>query len=187
MRRYQVSNLHLFKKAVFEALPIQILAAVDGPVGRENRLKHSIAAGAMVVKDGCVLLVRHHDSGKYDFWAPPGGGVEDNEELAEAAKRETFEETGIVIEVKTLAYIDELIDESGRMVKFWFLAEYVSGDLDTTANPATNEKTVDAGWFSQSGLPGGHVFPEVLRDRFWHDRKEAFPVPIKLPLQHSVF
>jgi ADP-ribose pyrophosphatase YjhB (NUDIX family) len=150
-------------------------------------LKHYISAGALVVKAGQVLLVRHHDPGRFDFWAPPGGGVENEEELADAAKRETFEETGIVIEVKSLAYIDELIDQSGRLVKFWFVAKYVSGQIDVSANPAKGEMTVDAGWFSKDALPDGHVFPDVLRDRFWRDLEDEFAATIKLPLRQSIF
>lgn len=150
-------------------------------------MKHQISAGALVVKSGQVLLVRHRDPGNYDFWAPPGGGVEAAEELADTAKRETFEETGIVIEVRALAYIDELVDQSGRMVKFWFLADYVSGEIDVTANPARDEKTIDAGWFSQGNLPGGHVFPDLLRDRFWTDLEGSFAAPVKLPLLQSIF
>lgn len=150
-------------------------------------MEQQISAGALVVKSGQVLLVRHRDPGNYDFWAPPGGGVEESEELADAAKRETFEETSIVIEVRTLAYIDELIDQSGRMVKFWFLADYVSGEIDVTANPATNEKTVAAGWFSLDNLPEGHVFPDLLRNRFWSDLEGPFAAPVKLPLRQSIF
>lgn len=140
-----------------------------------------------MIKDQQVLLAHHLKPGAYDFWAPPGGGVEDEEELSDTAVRETFEETGIQADVKSLAYIDELIDTHGRMVKFWFLARFSSGQIDISANPARDEKIVDAGWFSQSALPKGYVFPEPLRDRFWIDLEHGFPTPVKLPLKHSVF
>jgi 8-oxo-dGTP diphosphatase len=57
-------------------------------------LQHRISVGALVIREGNLLLARHYSPGKYDFWAPPGGGVEEDEELAVAAERETFEETG---------------------------------------------------------------------------------------------
>lgn len=150
-------------------------------------MKHRISAGALVFREGALLLVRHKVEGKYDFWAPPGGGVEDHEELAAAAEREAFEEAGIRAKARDLAYIDELIDDSGRMVKFWFIADYISGDLNVGANPAAEESIVDAGWFTKDTLPEGFVFPSLLRDSFWTDLFGGFKHPRKLPLQHSVF
>lgn len=134
-----------------------------------------------------ILLVRHFRRGKHDFWAGPGGGVEGDEELHAAAEREAFEETGLRVKARSLAYIDELIDHWGRMVKFWFLADYVSGEIDITNNPALGESISEAGWFTRLQLPSGHVFPEVLRGKFWEDRLSGFPAPIKLPLRSSVF
>lgn len=150
-------------------------------------MKHRISAGALVVRKQQILLVRHKVEGRYDFWAPPGGGVEDDEELSAAAEREALEEAGIVIRATRLAYIDELIDDSGRMVKFWFLADYVAGDLDTSENPVSAESITEAGWFARGKLPGGHVFPELLRGAFWDDLDRGFTGPIKLPLRQSIF
>lgn len=150
-------------------------------------MQHRISVGALVLRDGKLLLARHFSPGKYDFWAPPGGGVEEDEELAAAAERETFEETGIRAKALRMAYIDELIDDSGRMVKFWFLAEYLSGEIDVHANPAADEQIAEAGWFTRSNLPTGHVFPAVLRDEFWDELPEGFTAPRKLPLMTSIF
>lgn len=150
-------------------------------------MRHRISAGVLALRQDAILLVRHYRPGVHDFWAGPGGGAEGAEELAAAAEREAFEETGLIVRSGPMAYIDELIDDSGRMVKFWFLASYVSGDIDVTANPAEGEAIAEAGWFTRDSLPAGHVFPEILRDRFWHDLAAGFPAPIKLPLRQSIF
>ncbi len=150
-------------------------------------MKHRISAGVLALRDNRLLLVRHFRPGIHDFWAGPGGGVEGAEELHEAAAREATEETGISVGIRAMAYIDELVDASGRIVKFWFLADYVSGDIDVTANPAEGESIAEAGFFGRHALPAGHVFPEVLRDRFWADLETGFPAPIKLPLRQSIF
>jgi 8-oxo-dGTP diphosphatase len=141
----------------------------------------------LVVKDQRLLLVRHYRQGKYDFWAPPGGGVEGDEELTAAAERETFEETRIRVTASRLAYIDELIDDSGRIVKFWYAADYRSGEINVHANPALDEAIAEAGWFARDGMPSGHVFPELLRNTFWDDLAAGFPAPRKLPLLQSIF
>lgn len=150
-------------------------------------MRHRISAGVLAMRDNKILLVRHFRAGKHDFWSGPGGGVEGREELWQAAEREAFEETGLRVQARNLAYIDELVDSWGRVVKFWFLADYRSGEIDTTANPAEGESIIEAGWFAQDTLPGGHVFPEILRNRFWSDRETGFPAPIKLPLRQSIF
>lgn len=150
-------------------------------------MKHRISAGVLALRNSSILLVHHLRPGIHDFWAGPGGGVEGGEELHEAAEREAFEEAGVRVKMRAMAYIDELIDQSGRMVKFWFLADYVSGEIDVSANPAEGESISEAGWFTRDALPPGHVFPELLRDRFWADLQSGFPAPIKLPLRQSIF
>ena len=150
-------------------------------------MNHRISAGVLALRDERILLVRHLRPGIHDFWAGPGGGVEGAEELSAAAEREAFEETGLRVRAGAMAYIDELVDDSGRLVKFWFLADYVSGEIDVGANPAEGEAIAEAGWFARDALPQGHVFPEVLRDRFWDELATGFPSPIKLPLRQSIF
>lgn len=150
-------------------------------------MKHRISAGVLALRDDQILLVRHFRAGRHDFWAGPGGGVEGAEELYEAAQREAFEETGLRVQTHTLAYIDELVDDWGRIVKFWFLADYLSGEIDISANPAEGESIIEAGWFSRNALPQGHIFPDVIRHRFWDDLVTGFPAPIKLPLRRSIF
>ena len=150
-------------------------------------MKHRISAGVLALRDERILLVRHFRPGIHDFWAGPGGGVEGGEELSAAAEREAFEETGLRVRAGALAYIDEIVDPIDRTVKFWFLADYVSGDIDVSANPAEGEAISEAGWFARDALPAGHVFPEVLRDRFWDDVRAGFLAPIKLPLRQSIF
>ncbi|MFJ9340969.1 NUDIX hydrolase [Streptomyces sp. NPDC101733] len=55
------------------------------------------AASAVVVDDaGRVLLQRRTDNG---MWALPGGVMELGESIGECAVRETWEETGIAVEV----------------------------------------------------------------------------------------
>jgi ADP-ribose pyrophosphatase YjhB (NUDIX family) len=148
---------------------------------------HRIACGALVLRDAKILLVRHHRPGAHDFWAAPGGGVEGNEELARAAERETFEETGINVVATRLAYIDELWSAKQRVLKFWFLVDHVSGEIDITANPAEGESIVAADWFALDALPAGHLFPDPLRTRFTRDLATGFPGAIKLPLREMLF
>ena len=54
----------------------------------------------LVISDGQVLLVQHHDPrNDVTFWMPPGGGSEPAEALDAAACREVKEETGVDVKV----------------------------------------------------------------------------------------
>jgi 8-oxo-dGTP diphosphatase len=150
-------------------------------------MQHKISCGALVLRNNSILLVRHHRPGRHDFWVAPGGGVEGSEELARAAERETFEETGIHVMATRLAYIDEGWSPDLRILKFWFLADYVSGEINAAANPAEDESIIEANWFALDALPAGHVFPESLVTRFPRDLAAGFPGAVKLPLRELLY
>lgn len=150
-------------------------------------MQHRISCGALVVSGAKILLVRHVEIGRYDFWAAPGGGVEGGETLEAAAEREVCEETGLTVSVQRLAYMDDLWSDAGRTIKFWWLASYVSGRLNIGSNPAQGETITEAAWFDLDDLPQGHVFPEPLRERFADDLCAGFPEPIRLPLRQMLF
>ena len=61
---------------------------------REN--DHHLTASAFVVSSRGVILHRHRLLG---IWVQPGGHVDAGETPAEAAARETLEETGLVVEL----------------------------------------------------------------------------------------
>ena len=67
-----------------------------------NRFRYR--AAAIIVEDGCVLLVGNE---KEDFLYSVGGGVHMNEKAEDAVKREVFEETGVHYEIDRLAVIHE--------------------------------------------------------------------------------
>jgi 8-oxo-dGTP diphosphatase len=73
---------------------------------------------------GAVLLVRNRDS-----WSLPGGRREESETLAQAAVRETKEETGIVVEVDAVVHVSERLDADVHDVFTVFRARVLFGEL----------------------------------------------------------
>lgn len=61
-------------------------------------------AAAIIVEDGCVLLVGNEQE---DYFYSVGGGVHMNERAEDAVVREVFEETGAKYEIDRLAVIHE--------------------------------------------------------------------------------
>jgi ADP-ribose pyrophosphatase YjhB (NUDIX family) len=136
----------------------QIEQAVIGPIYRLAiwlrsgawRLRRPTLIGvrALIVRDGTVLLIRHR-SGRYP-WALPGGGIERNERLAEAARREGCEETGATIRVEQLLGV---YDRFGDQVSN-YVAVFVCIALGEP-NPPRSLEIAEARFFPFERLPAG--------------------------------
>ena len=94
-----------------------------------------VGVGAVVLKEGRVLLVRRGVAPANGLWAIPGGGLELGETLREAAEREILEETGITIRAGEPVFTCDVChrDDDGR-VRFHYVivdlaADYVSGEV----------------------------------------------------------
>ena len=107
-----------------------------------------IGVRAVIVRDGAVLLIRHR-SGKLP-WALPGGGVERNERLAEAAQREAYEETGAPVRVELLLGVYDRIGE--RISNY--VAVFICTPLGEPRPPRSLE-IAEARFFPFESLPAG--------------------------------
>ncbi|MGD9786176.1 MAG: NUDIX domain-containing protein [Hyphomicrobiaceae bacterium] len=58
-----------------------------------------MAASAILLRDGSVLLVLRGQGANAGLWSAPGGRLEPGETPAEAARRETLEETGLAANI----------------------------------------------------------------------------------------
>jgi 8-oxo-dGTP diphosphatase len=150
-------------------------------------MNHRIAAGALVVHDRQVLLVRHRKPDAYDFWVAPGGGAEGSEDLRATVRREVREESGLEVLPERIAYIEELLTPHSRECKIWFFARFVSGEPSASAHEATREFIVDAKFMARSEFQGKIVFPPVLNDVFWADLDAGFPEPKYLGVREMEF
>jgi ADP-ribose pyrophosphatase YjhB (NUDIX family) len=150
-------------------------------------MNHRISVGVLVESEGRILVVRHVKAGAYDFWVAPGGGVQGDESLRQAAQREAREETGLDVEPLDLAYIEELMQPGLRHCKFWFTGRALGGTLSADAPEATAEHITEAAWLSREELQRVQVFPPVLLGRYWQDRDAGFVQPVHLDLRTMAF
>ena len=85
-------------------LSVLLLSACSEPIPSPPHCRSSVileqheatGAGCVITASKQLLVIHHRLSGKFDI---PAGGVNDNESLACAAHRETFEETGLNVAV----------------------------------------------------------------------------------------
>ena len=91
------------------------------------------AVGAIVVRDGEVLLVKCGAEPNQGRWSLPGGALEVGETVEAAAVRETFEETGVTVRPERVFNVLDFIDAEGEHVHWHYvlidlLCEYVRGE-----------------------------------------------------------
>jgi 8-oxo-dGTP diphosphatase len=129
--------------------------------------KLRISAGAIVIENNKILLVRHGAArhGR-SFLVGPGGRVENNENIPQAAAREVKEETGLDVNPCKILFIEDLISPHNRVVKIWFLCEPVGGQLRKTQN-AIDEGIVEASWYKKEELKDEVVYPSILVNTDW--------------------
>jgi 8-oxo-dGTP diphosphatase len=68
----------------------------------ETKTERPGISAAIIVSDGCVLMVRRRVKEGELSWQFPAGGIEDGESPEQAAVRETLEETGLKVEATAL-------------------------------------------------------------------------------------
>ncbi len=91
-------------------------------------------------KGNKMLLVNHHGLYDYDFWAPPGGGIEFGQSVSQNLIREFQEETGLEIQVGEFRFVCEFIQTPLHAMELFFEVKVVGGSLATGKDPETDKK-----------------------------------------------
>lgn len=116
-----------------------------------------IGVACVVINDiGQVLLSKRGDLG---IWNLPGGRLDHNEYLWEAAAREVCEETGVEIEIE-------------QPVGLYYITRWQRLDIIFRASATSDVKydktpeTIDNRWFLRNDLPRNLLRPFIIADAF---------------------
>lgn len=102
---------------------------------REYPSRPIVGVGAVIVRNGQVVLVKRRFEPLAGQWSLPGGTLELGETLEEGVAREMREETGLEVEVgPVIEVFDRIMTDDARRIRYHFvLVDYLcwplSGEL----------------------------------------------------------
>ena len=133
---------------------------VCGACGFVFYLGPKLVAGAIIERDGGILLIKRAIEPGYGKWTFPGGFVERGEAAEAAAEREALEEAGMQIEVTGIV---GLYTYEGQIPAIAVFAARVTG-----GEPTPLDETLEVKSFAPDDLPWGELaFPsteQALKD-----------------------
>jgi 8-oxo-dGTP diphosphatase len=117
--------------------------------------KVGAGVGVIIVRDGKLLLGQRVRGLGAGSWSLPGGHVEFGETFEESAKRETLEETGVIVRSASVICVNSDRFESAHYVTVGLVAQSSVGE------PKTLEPDSIKGWawFPMDALPAPIFMP----------------------------
>ena len=123
--------------------------------GNKAALRHVVVDSLVLQGDGILLVKRTNKLSEGGKWALPGGFVDRNETIKEAAAREIMEETGYEVADMTLFRIIDAPDRPAEDRQNIAFVHFCAAQ-ERTGVP--DWESSDVQWFSLSALPDEREF-----------------------------
>jgi 8-oxo-dGTP diphosphatase len=132
-------------------------------MSREYPARPIIGVGVVVWHGDRVLLVQRGRPPRQGQWSLPGGAQQLGESLAEAARREVFEETGLTVDLgDVIATVDSIErDPEGRVCYHYTLIDFTA--KADGADLVPGDDAADARWFELHQIEALGLWSETLR------------------------
>lgn len=135
------------------------------------------AAALIIIEDKLVLMhrIKEKDGIKEEYYAVPGGGVNENESLIDAAIREVKEEIGINIKITNRE--PKYTCERNNNQEYFFIGEYLTGKIGTgKGEEFTNMSLSNYGLYLPELVPIKDIiddkinmYPPIIKKQFIND------------------
>jgi 8-oxo-dGTP diphosphatase len=121
-----------------------------------------VGIGAIVLRQGEILLEQRGNEPARGQWTIPGGVVEVGESLENAVRRETKEETGLTVESANLIdVVDQVhLDKQGKIEYHYVIIDYI---VKATGEPKAASDAEALKWIPISEVEGYDLTPSFRR------------------------
>lgn len=146
---------------------------------RIKKMERIRVSGIIPMDGGFALMHRKEVKREIsEFYAFPGGGLEENETYEEGTIREIKEELGIDVEIIEKLY--ENIANKFNKKEIYYLCKYIGGKFGTGDGPEFSENPayVDSGKYIPEIIKREEIedillLPQEIRDKFIEDIKKG--------------
>ena len=121
------------------------------------------AVGALILREGEILLVKRGAEPGIGKWSVPGGSVEIGETLQDAVRREVLEETGLEVEVGALAGVTDLIVRDSDTITWHYILLNYFAEI-TAGTPTAASDASECRWVRLSDI-GNYEVTKTVIDR----------------------
>jgi len=143
-------------------------------------MDYGIRVGAVVARNGALLLVRHQKPDRGPYWVLPGGRLEPGETIPECAEREISEETGLPARFSGVLYLSEFLREGRHTVDVTVRMMPV-GDQeaelgsDPEVAPGAEPTLRELRWVEVEELREIELLPAPIKARLLTDARDGWP------------
>jgi 8-oxo-dGTP diphosphatase len=139
-----------------------------------------IRVGAVVEREGALLLVGHQKPDRDPYWVLPGGRLEPGETIPECAEREISEETGLSASFGGVLYVSEFLQEGRHTVDITVRMvpegnEEAELGSDPELAPGSQPTLRELRWVKTCELREIELLPAWIKARLLDDAADGWP------------
>ena len=136
-------------------------------------MKFNVRASGIVFLNGKLVVVRHENNINGTYYLLPGGGLEKDETIEECAIREVKEECGLDVDIKSLAYYEDVVSSDDHTLHLIFWCQ-LKGGSQKILDP--DNKVKEIVFLEEEDLKNTiNFFPKSLKSRLFYDQFSAKP------------